>query len=930
VLRDYVCGGGWHSCRDCGSRGDLISLASKTLGLSVQDTLAFLAAKHFDVPMDSASVRAYVTEQQDYADRLTRLWNSARQDNMSKVALRVLMSKINVHFDHDHRSQDRFGPLVGITNVTAVEQAFSPASMAAALAQRHTTNTSGHRVFLGPHWSDVLALAYSDMPGRISGFLFVGRDAHPSLDFVYKRADRGFRGNRHVTPDAEAGLAFDERIFEHHARIDRTVVAVGDPVLMLQLQFRQLRLTIRPLNLVSWLDTDQWPKWKYDGRRTRTQDAWQMLFDTRIVFWSPTGLNIQVLRQAIATEGSISTVGPSPNAVLETLNRYLQRTPPKEILDVVIRNAAPWHIALSRQLEKCTDAEVQKWLVQIEHEQENLDYILSRLSGDARDRMNALRVASLAPRTIDLDGKEIREIHNCWYRLRRGRPMTLLLNAALRVDRILINSEDGTQQAIGRVLFDDRVVPFCEPLATLETNAVKFLSGLVLDSGAGILQCDTGFSRHLLRTAINFHEPERVDAVARVGWDPRSERYLFPGFQIAANGQVSPTTSPLLAADAPGRILAPPSADSVIPPQMLQLSEVNSEITEVFWAVLAAIITNIAAPKWELTSAGICLVGAGAQSVGLAVSRALGCAEFSVNHPCDVESALRSEAAHGMPLYCKFRTSLVRRAVQEFFEDTGVPRNCVVEMDWYSAQILSVGGGWHVIEANGAAVLPEAVARTAALVLPEFLREDSALRQSEDESCPPCPVAKTLWRLAEFVRRRGVNPDGVYTATNCLRAEGHATSKTAFVDLVGRLVAHRRISMGETEFKRKPRLIVVPERNQLVLPHTALVAATRKVPLPLPSPAQILARIEHQSVESQTADRYILSRSEAFERWRNDPSLTSLPPIVTTDTEDDGLPNSQRDPDMPCRVPDVQSASDSPRTQGYSDGSAFVAAHSKQ
>ena len=59
--------------------------------------------------------------------------------------------------------------------------------MRAATARTMKCSPSAYRAFPGENWGRVVSVPFDDVPGRISSFLFVGRDANPARDEIVKR-----------------------------------------------------------------------------------------------------------------------------------------------------------------------------------------------------------------------------------------------------------------------------------------------------------------------------------------------------------------------------------------------------------------------------------------------------------------------------------------------------------------------------------------------------------------------------------------------------------------------------------------------------------------------------------------------------------------------------------------------------------------------
>ncbi len=77
IMQDYLAGGQWFYCRNCGKSGDLIEIAAKAWGLSVTATIIKLTPRGFGLPTDSDSIRGYLIGHLEYRKRLHRLWQQA-------------------------------------------------------------------------------------------------------------------------------------------------------------------------------------------------------------------------------------------------------------------------------------------------------------------------------------------------------------------------------------------------------------------------------------------------------------------------------------------------------------------------------------------------------------------------------------------------------------------------------------------------------------------------------------------------------------------------------------------------------------------------------------------------------------------------------------------------------------------------------------
>lgn len=101
------------------------------------------------------------------------------------------------------------------------------------------------RLGVGKGWGDVLAIPCYDLPGRICGFEFIGRQAGPEDRLYYSGGlDRLGRAQLQPTPLAEAGLAGGAQLLERDARAGQSVLAVADATLLLRLQVRHFAVSL--------------------------------------------------------------------------------------------------------------------------------------------------------------------------------------------------------------------------------------------------------------------------------------------------------------------------------------------------------------------------------------------------------------------------------------------------------------------------------------------------------------------------------------------------------------------------------------------------------------------------------------------------------------------------------------------------------------
>lgn len=889
IYRDYASEGGWHHCETCGSHGDLIALAAASLKISLSEAICFLAARGFALPTDENSITQYEREHVQYDAALNELWKNSR------IKLGASPRSFSVTDGHPYHclshQSDELNSVLGEFSKTAVERTFAPTVMHNALLRNETGSTSSFRVFHGNDWLNIVGMAFFDLPGRISAFLFTGRKANPKQDYVLKRANRGPRGND--TPvDAEAGLAFHPGVFEAMDATDGTIVAVNDPLLMHKLQSRSGTSWGQILPIVTWIDTDQWPHWQILGRRTRTQSAWQMFFPYKVVFWAPLGIDVLTLRQAIRTDGWISTAGPRCKTPAE-FAKYLAHQRPTLTWRRVVEQARPWSEALSAELAECKAAALDRWLIQMQHDEQSVDAVLGRCTVAVQQRIRQATDRSTWARTIELNRRTVVEVNRSWWFQKNGRQTELICDAILRVDRIVTPEHTSEHFVEGRILFREHEVPLLAPLKSFEEDVFGQMRDLLLKHELGLLRFNPGCSKHAMQIATSFQPPRQNAVLHRVGFDLGNQELILPAFTLAPGGHVSPRTYPLVPEYLPGENIRAPAALS---PATLKFITRSSEPNELLWATTACCLANILAYQCDSVPAGICLAGCGAQSIGMAVAEVLGCRRLNIARSADVRRALNAEHVHDWPIAFDCKPQLLSRCMRKLFEDRGQSRRCILGVDLLTSKLLLLSPGWNVIFGTEDLALSDNQRQGLEEFLPAYLR-DVVGRWCCLQGAPS--AALLAWRIlddiAEFIKDQGGKAKVVVAAADRVQSAESVQGSAALLLLLGELVvygtlrlvpppkplanSHVKPTLGANdESALKWKLIDDRARNVLVLAPSALVAALSKIPAPQADVIRITELLEASGFMRNADHRgWVLDREAVLAYWKTN-GLDVQPP----------------------------------------------------
>jgi hypothetical protein len=495
-------GGPWFHCPACNKAGDLIEFAAWLWSLSTSAALTRLVHHGGLLTAEQLTpqrLAAYVRDYPEYRQRLQLLWQRAGAwlQQPDAGTLNPLRQKLHLTSDlSGARWRQGPGRLLGALPHEEIEVCFCPLSTGqggAPYAERYRLNPSRGRVFSGPGWHAVLVLPFYDLPGRIGAFQFIGRGGGPA-DRIFRpqRTLRRAGSNQYARQpryQAEAGLAGLDTVAAPQRWLGRTVFAVGDALLALRLQLRHFKCSHGPLPLVSW----------YDGERALTRSTWRVLAERPVVFWA-WRLQAAVLYQAVQADGLVAVAGPD-ELTSGAIDHYLRLDEPLDLLRKLQRRALPWREAVRTWAAGQPDWTIAALLLGLESYRLDLRQVVAECGGG---RLEELLPPPVRPRTVRVGTRTIIERGDGWSALTKGGQETPLLDAILRIDKVL--TEQGVLRYRGRVLFRGEEVPFEEAAAAVESRPARWLRELLLREGKGIVHFAPGLNG-LLEIAFKFQEP---------------------------------------------------------------------------------------------------------------------------------------------------------------------------------------------------------------------------------------------------------------------------------------------------------------------------------------------------------------------------------------------------------------------------------------
>lgn len=489
VYEDTISGGSWHYCFDCKSAGDLIELCAKVWECSPTVAVRQLAKHGIAIPeeeLTSEKIHQYVSNQPKLRNRMLDFWRQCREflsrnctSTMSRLMNQLRLTN-SIPLD---RWEAGPGNLLGATTRDHVERTFNPYVI-------NRNHCSSRMTLRNRGWHDVLTVAYHDMPGHISGFLFIGRECS-NKDRVFRTPQRALGPSMNIKP--EAGLASLWTLESSRAVFPEYAIAVDDAFLAVRLQLRNYQTSDRPLPIIAY----------YDGAKALTRTGWQALEQRKPILWG-WSMTPSLVNQAIVSDGLIA-ITPLPTNT-STVDHFLRHDDARTICKRVIKRARPWREALAAWAAQNPVAVVEDLLIGLEIYNHNMRY-LATLSPQIAE---AVHIAD-APKHIKVGRRTVVEKDGKWWYTRACNNVgtMLLMDGIVRITHEF--TENGILHYRGHVLHDGEASPFeCTAKALTHQcySAALILRTAVLRHTNKSIFIDERAGISLAVVARRFHVPE--------------------------------------------------------------------------------------------------------------------------------------------------------------------------------------------------------------------------------------------------------------------------------------------------------------------------------------------------------------------------------------------------------------------------------------
>jgi hypothetical protein len=747
VYQDPVRSSQWYHCDDCGLAGDAVELLCQAWHLGVCAALRKANSLGIDFPPTAlleATAASYTTNRIEPRQRALAFWQRAQQhfSGGESSTIRGFQHQLGL------RSTVTEHLLIGSASIQAVRSLLHPSAEGDKKRKTH--------YFKGKHWGDVLVFPFWDLPGRLCGFLFIGRSLTAPHDFIYRMAPEFSQMGRRPAP-MEAGLAMLPAALLSSADFGHdTLFVMDDPLLALRLQFRWLRANLVPAPIVVI----------YADNQFQTMRVWDWCPRTEVLFWSPQ-LNGRLLAAARRANAQISTLHMSPQSLESNLHHWSAAG----WLRAIRRARQPWHNVLQKVLRQLPDARAEELLLSMGLPDAEQHAFATTCDTDLRQRLERILVDRPQARQIVYGRHRVIERDNSWY-LDNGRQ---ICNFVVRIERIL-QTDAGRTYYRGVVCCEGKTAPFLERADFVDKRGLwSWCRGHIVRHGLGIPIFNIGWCRHALELALRFCPPQLVSGVDRIGWDEMRQQFSFPTFAITRTGTVV-HDHPGLFSDpsVPGKLLKPPEALGTR--EVEALSARNDE-TRILFAATAAVAANIVAPAVNAKPMGTILDGVGAQGIGRMAAAYLGCPEIQQPTPDELGN---------VPYSWPRIVSLVDCTLQPFLPWLhAAPGQTILLLAPEAAKVLGIRRQWNTIRCDRRLGSMQLVNDAAIKILPAYLHD--LCKRHLQLASPPDSVHSFLDDMADWLSREyGIDPWVVKAAGTVLESP-KLTAATCVIELVHRL-----------------------------------------------------------------------------------------------------------------------------------------------
>jgi len=751
IYNDTTLGGHWHYCPTCKASGDMIGLAARTWKCNLTEAVSRLAAAGVSFPTEhtsSASIQRYEEHTVGVQVRCQELLEQGAEAlAMGQINPSYIIQQLGLLKDQDKSYwRHRMGRFMTGATCNDALSVGRPADKGRPRAHKQCK-------FAGGHWGQLIGIPFHDLPRRFMGYLYIGRQARPGLDYEFFAYDNQW--STILTSDIGACMyEVMDTPTAYTELFGNTIFVFNDPIHALKLQSRHMRDSDLPLPLIGTYNA----KLKRPGSTCElvTRGIWTNRPDKTFIFWSPT-VSPDVFNNAARAD--------APVYICKSL-LVTSRNPGHIWLQQIQRQARPWAEVLEAELLRMPASTACDFLAQLSFTPDTMQAFRHGCCDKLQQLMasNQGQVRALA--TTIVHNKEILETSTGWSLAKTGETIS---NIILRVDKIVSHDNKDDPYYVGRLICGEKEATFSTPYSAmyigsrtgtlgnwLHNNAIRLLGK------APILKYM--WEPYILDIARQFHEPQVVAEDGRFGWKPRDMSFSLPQFSVCIGGNVSTERAHVLDDYAPGTKLWPPT---IPPPDTVKLARECLQ-NELYWAMMACIGANVVAPALGHPLANIAGVGHIETGIAYTAARLAGCATVVPSHNRTLTNEFVAELDHTMhrhnwPIIVQpLCNGFSKKALYRWLNSECSP-NGITVLPEFMAMLAPVIAPWRFINIPAALDLSAEAQHYGDLIMPLWLQR-LCTRKLELESDREPLVERVLDDMAAMMEDLGGNGANVRAA----------------------------------------------------------------------------------------------------------------------------------------------------------------------
>lgn len=509
----------WAYCPECQFAGDLIELMIRKRGTTPRAVCEELIREGALLPKPEWEIAQYERTHLRVRREMSALWSRASK-RMSLREFRDLdrpLSRLGIHSLTCGTWPRQLSEWIGVASRTELENVWHPGSYDTQEGDAHGksrprqrgSGPGATRIFQGPGWDEVFVLPCKDLPGRVCGFLIVGREGDPENGDIFYRAAPGLRRSE---SRLEGGVLMRDqtrtviRAKGGRVKWSGATFVCTDPVEAVSLQVSTVRDGFSPiLPLVGVMDDDD----------VASARCWSGVSKGALVFFDPT-FHERAIRAALRVDGQVGLTPTEPTYRAESVLAHVFQTR-RPVLD-----------AIAVHLATLSSSEANSLIRSLAMRPEQAARLERLLEPELRARLQP----SSLERTLVVNGRTILTSSHGWQDARTGR---WLVNAAVEIEELATNH--SRQLATGRVTLEGAEYPFRIDVSAVHTRGLfTVLRDQLRQIGGPELFFDSRAEQIAWETAVRLSEPKRTTVRDRVGWDDSTQEIVLPAGTIGPTG----------------------------------------------------------------------------------------------------------------------------------------------------------------------------------------------------------------------------------------------------------------------------------------------------------------------------------------------------------------------------------------------------------